>query len=192
MPTLSDNLSGSLANEYDTNLPVSGTGHHISRIKSSFELFCALVWDLAYFKLKTWIFLIRSTVSGAFLHLFSHWQRLFLASKRWSRILIVCTSYKTSYNVQRLASLQLPYTGLDTVKVCCEYSTLWQCYNTILSSYIAWRQSVDVTGNPLWWTCTPSKQCLLGEVFAEGMLNEIEEFTPMVASWVILARGQEI
>ena len=28
---------------YDTNLPVSRTGHHISRIKSSFELFCALV-----------------------------------------------------------------------------------------------------------------------------------------------------
>ena len=35
--------------EYDTNLPVSRTGHHISRIKSSFELSCVLVWDLAYF-----------------------------------------------------------------------------------------------------------------------------------------------
>ena len=53
------------------------------------------VWDLAHFLLKTWIFLIRSTVSGAFLHVFSHWQRLFLASKRWFRILIVCTSCKT-------------------------------------------------------------------------------------------------
>ena len=55
--------------------------------------------DLAHFWFKTWIFLIRSTVSGAFLHVFSHWQRLFLASKWWFRILIVCTSCKTSYNV---------------------------------------------------------------------------------------------
>ena len=34
---------------YGTNLPVSRTGHHISRIKSSFELLCALVWDVAHF-----------------------------------------------------------------------------------------------------------------------------------------------
>ena len=34
---------------YDTNLPVSCMGHHISWIKSSFEFFCALVWDLAHF-----------------------------------------------------------------------------------------------------------------------------------------------
>ena len=57
-----------------------------------------LVWDLAHFLLKTWIFLIGSTVSGA-LQVFSHWQRLFLASKQWFRILIVCESCKTSYNV---------------------------------------------------------------------------------------------
>ena len=85
---------------YDTNLPVSRMGHHISQIKSSFELFCALVWNVAHFLLKTWIFHIHSTVSGAFLQLFySHWQRLFLASKWWSWILTVCTSCKTSYNV---------------------------------------------------------------------------------------------
>ena len=84
---------------YDTDLPLSRTGHHISRIKSSFKLFCALVWDLAHFWLKTWIFLIRSTVSGAFSLVFSHWQRLFLVSKRWLRILIVWHSCKTSYNV---------------------------------------------------------------------------------------------
>ena len=29
--------------EYDTNLAVSRTGHHISRIKSAFELSCVLV-----------------------------------------------------------------------------------------------------------------------------------------------------
>ena len=37
---------------YDINLPVSRTGHHISRIKSSFEFFYALVWDLAHFSSK--------------------------------------------------------------------------------------------------------------------------------------------
>ena len=37
-------------------------------------------------------FLIRSMVSGAFLRVFSQWQRLFLASKWWFRILIVCKS----------------------------------------------------------------------------------------------------
>ena len=36
---------------------------------------------------------------GAFLHIFSHWQRLFLASKQWLQILILYTSCKTSYNV---------------------------------------------------------------------------------------------
>ena len=33
----------------DTTPVVSHTGHHISRIKSSFELICVLVWDLAHF-----------------------------------------------------------------------------------------------------------------------------------------------
>ena len=46
-----------------------------------------------------WIFFIRNTVSGAFLHTFSHWQRLFQHLKQWSWILIVCTSCKTSYKV---------------------------------------------------------------------------------------------
>ena len=35
--------------EYDNNLPVSRTGHPISRIKSSYELFCALIWNLSHF-----------------------------------------------------------------------------------------------------------------------------------------------
>ena len=38
MPSIYANSPG-----YDTSLPVSRTGHHISRVKSSFELFCALV-----------------------------------------------------------------------------------------------------------------------------------------------------
>ena len=60
---------------YGANLPLSRTGPYISGIKSSFELFCALVWDLTHFKLKTSIFLIRSAVSGAFLHVFSHYDK---------------------------------------------------------------------------------------------------------------------
>ena len=72
---------------YGTDLPLSRTGHHISRIKSSFELFCALIWDLAHFssKFEFFFFAVR--------------RRFFLASKRSLRILIVCTSCKTSYNV---------------------------------------------------------------------------------------------
>ena len=50
-----------------------------------------LVWDLAHFYLKTWIFLIRSMVSGAFLSLTKIISSI--------RILIVCKSCKTSYNV---------------------------------------------------------------------------------------------
>ena len=34
------------------DLLVSRTGHQIFRIKSSFDLFCALVWDVAHFFLK--------------------------------------------------------------------------------------------------------------------------------------------
>ena len=34
---------------YDNNLPVSRIGHQISRIKSSYELFCALIWNLSHF-----------------------------------------------------------------------------------------------------------------------------------------------
>ena len=35
--------------EYGTDLLLSRTGHHISRIKSSLELVCALAWDLVHF-----------------------------------------------------------------------------------------------------------------------------------------------
>ena len=36
-----------------TNLLLSRTGHQTSQIKSSFDLFCALVWDLAYVSRST-------------------------------------------------------------------------------------------------------------------------------------------
>ena len=82
---------------YGTDLPLPRTGHHIPRIKSSFELFCAFIaWDLAHF-----FFLFKSRFLRHFCTYLvtDHWQRLFLASKRSLRILIVCTSCKTSYNV---------------------------------------------------------------------------------------------
>ena len=34
---------------YDNNLPVSRMGHKISRIKSSYELFYVLIWNLSHF-----------------------------------------------------------------------------------------------------------------------------------------------
>ena len=34
---------------YDTNLPVTGTGHQISQIKSSYKLFYALIYNLPNF-----------------------------------------------------------------------------------------------------------------------------------------------
>ena len=56
--------------------------------KIIFWAFQCLSLRFRTFWLKTWIFLICSTVSGAFLHIFPHWQRLFLASNRWLRLLI--------------------------------------------------------------------------------------------------------
>ena len=57
---------------YDTNLPVSHTGNRISQIKSSYELFFALIWNLSHFHPKFEFSLIHSLVSGAFFHVFHH------------------------------------------------------------------------------------------------------------------------
>ena len=38
--------------------------------------------------------------SGVFLHIFIHWQRLYLASKRWLQILIVCTVIHVRLNLR--------------------------------------------------------------------------------------------
>ena len=62
---------------HDTDLLLSHTGHQICRIKSSFALFCALVWHLAHFWFKIWIFLFVVQFLGHFCTYFSHWQRLF-------------------------------------------------------------------------------------------------------------------
>ena len=45
---------------YNTNLPVSCTGHQISQIKSSCELFCALIWNLSHFLPKFEFFLLNT------------------------------------------------------------------------------------------------------------------------------------
>ena len=36
---------------YDSNLPVSRMGHQISRIKTSDELFCALIWSVSQIRI---------------------------------------------------------------------------------------------------------------------------------------------
>ena len=85
---------------YGNDLPLSRTGYQISSIKWTFELFCTLVWNLAHFFLKIQTFFIHNMVSGTFLPIFSHWQRLFLSLQWWKGILIACTSCKTSYTVK--------------------------------------------------------------------------------------------
>ena len=54
---------------YNTNLPVSCTGHQISQIKSSYELFCALIWNLSHFLPKFEFSLIYSLVPRSFLNI---------------------------------------------------------------------------------------------------------------------------
>ena len=96
MPTLLDYLGVSRIRHWS---PALLCGSPYLPDKSSLKLFCALVLDVAHFFLKTWIFLACSTVSGAFLHVFCHWQRFFLETQWWLRIWIVCNSCKTSYDV---------------------------------------------------------------------------------------------
>ena len=98
MPTLPDYLGVSRIRHQ--SIPVSRTGHHISRIKSSFELFCALVWDLAHVSSKLEFFLFVVRFLGHFCScLVTDKDYFWHQMKRWSRILIVCTSCKTLYNV---------------------------------------------------------------------------------------------
>ena len=85
---------------YGTDLPLFCTGHQISLIKWTFELFCASVWNLAHFFSQNSNFFIHNMVSGTFLHIFSHWKRLFLSLQWWKGILIACALCKTSYTVK--------------------------------------------------------------------------------------------
>ena len=59
---------------YGTDLPLFCMGHQISPIKWTFELFCALVWNLTHFFSQNLNFFIHNMVSGTFLHIFSLWQ----------------------------------------------------------------------------------------------------------------------
>ena len=45
--------------------------------KSSYVLFCALIWNLSHFLPKFEFTLIQNSVSGSFSHVFHHWQELF-------------------------------------------------------------------------------------------------------------------
>ena len=81
--------------EYGIDLPLSRTGHHISRIKSSLELFCALLLEIQpiFSSKKNFLFVVRFL--GHFCtYLVTDKDNFWLAN-----ILIVCTSCKTSYNV---------------------------------------------------------------------------------------------
>ena len=80
----------------DTTTISSRTGHQISRIKLRYELFCALIWNLSHFVTKFEFPLIQSSASGAFSHVFHHWQRLF---PHYTELWWFCTSCTTSYNV---------------------------------------------------------------------------------------------
>ena len=89
---------------YDNNLPVSRIGHQISRIKSSYELFFALIWNLSHF-LPTFSPKIRILFDSKFVFwgIFARISSLTKISLRLPSqklIVLVCTSCKTSYNVQ--------------------------------------------------------------------------------------------
>ena len=96
MPTLPDYLGVSWVGHQSPGLPY-GSPYLLDKI--IFWAFLSLSLRFSLFLAQKLNFCIRSTVSGAFLHWFSHWQRLYLASKRWSRIFMVCNSCKNSYNV---------------------------------------------------------------------------------------------
>lgn len=92
-----------------SSLLVTCMGHwpfQISHIKSTYELFCTLVLEFGPFSSKCeYFFFIYSCnkISGAFLQVLYHWQRLIFHQydRKLKWILMSCTytSCKTSYNV---------------------------------------------------------------------------------------------
>ena len=87
------------SSEYDTILPLSRTGHQIFLIKSTFVLFCSLVWNLAHQNLNFFLFIVRFL--GIFAHILSL-KRLFHHNRNdGSEFLryVIIYSCKTWYNV---------------------------------------------------------------------------------------------
>lgn len=60
----------------NTDLPVSHTAHQISLIKSRLWAFRCFNLEFIPFCPQIWISLIHSSVSGVFLQVYHHWQRL--------------------------------------------------------------------------------------------------------------------
>ena len=94
--------------EYDTNLSLSGTGYQISRIKSSYKLFCALIYNLPnFFQNSNFLpFLVR------FLRYFCTY---FDTDNDYYAVTIMKGNFdgscKTSYNV-------LSHSHRDWIKLC--------------------------------------------------------------------------
>ena len=97
---------------YSTDLPLPPTGHQISQIKWTFEIICALVWNLAHFFFKIRI--------GFFYSLYDFWDifalilsqtKIILLVQWWKPILMACTLFKTSYNVLSQGSWVNLWTG---------------------------------------------------------------------------------
>ena len=84
---------------FSSNLPVSRLEHQISRIKWTFEYFCALVWNLVHFFTKFELFLFIVQFLGHFCTCLVN--EVSSSLQWWKRILIPCTSCNTSYNVLR-------------------------------------------------------------------------------------------
>ena len=85
----SEGIKGGLHHQYHTR--------QLSQIRHrSPALLCGSPYRLD--KIIFWAFLCLSLRFSPFLHVFSLCQRLFLASKWWFRIFIVCTSCMMSYN----------------------------------------------------------------------------------------------
>ena len=94
--------------KYDTNLPVSRTGHQISRIKSSYKLFCAVIYNLPKFFQNSnfLLFLAR------FLR---HFCTYFNTDNDYDAVTIMKANFygscKTSYNV-------LSHSNRDWIELC--------------------------------------------------------------------------
>ena len=94
--------------EYDTNLSLSRTGYQISRIKSSYKLFCALIYNLPnFFQNSNFLpFLVR------FLR---HFCTYFNTDNDYYAVTIIKANFdgsgKTSYNV-------LSHSHRDWIELC--------------------------------------------------------------------------
>ena len=85
---------------YGTDLSLSPMGHQISQIKWTFEIICALVWNLGhFFSQNSYRFLYSLYDFWDILALILSLTKIILLVEWWKPILMACTSFNTSYNV---------------------------------------------------------------------------------------------